>query len=98
MNCSDARMRSTNDATSPGCPTNAARTTSAITGWSASRSGRMTTPSATGGDGTWGTPFAPPAKQLLSVNSYNTLSERQRHIILTGYLSNPPDPLRDLLG
>ena len=45
----DARMRSTNDATSSGCPTNAARTTSAITGWSASRSGRMTTPSATGG-------------------------------------------------
>src|SRR5204862_2704157 len=53
MNCSDARMRSTNDATSSGCPTNAARTTSAITGWSASRSGRMTTPSATGGDGNW---------------------------------------------
>src|SRR6266576_2773724 len=51
MNSSDARMRSTNDATSSGCPTNAARTTSAITGWSASRSGRMTTPSATCGDG-----------------------------------------------
>src|SRR5262245_25976564 len=51
MNCSDARMRSTNDATSSGCPTNAARTTAAITRWSASRSGRMTTPSATGGDG-----------------------------------------------
>jgi hypothetical protein len=32
-------------------PTNAARTTSAITGWSASRSGRKTTPSATGGNG-----------------------------------------------
>ncbi len=30
----------------------AARTTSAIAGWSASRSGRMTTPSATAGDGT----------------------------------------------
>jgi hydroxyacylglutathione hydrolase len=54
-------MRSTNDATSSGCPTKAARTTSAITGWSASRSGRMTTPSATGGDGNQGTPFAPPA-------------------------------------
>src|SRR5437762_1494778 len=61
MNCSDARMRSTNDATSSGCLTNAARTTSAITGWSASRSGRMTTPSATGGDGNLGTPFAPPS-------------------------------------
>src|SRR4051794_25682710 len=47
MNCSEARMRSTNDATSSGCSTNAARTTSAITGWSASRSARMTTPSAT---------------------------------------------------
>src|SRR5262245_53070137 len=53
MNCSDARMRSTNEPTSSGCPTNAARTTSAITGWSASRSGRMTTPSARGGDGNW---------------------------------------------
>src|SRR5437016_2819428 len=51
-------MRSTNDATSSGCPTNAARTTSAITAWSASRSGRMTTPSATGGDGNRGTLFA----------------------------------------
>src|SRR5262249_18056290 len=51
MNCSDARMRSTNDATSSGCPANAARTTSAIRGWSASRSGRLTTLSATGGDG-----------------------------------------------
>src|SRR6478752_7679712 len=51
MNCSDARMRSTNVATSSGWSTNAARTTSAITGWSPSRSGRMTTPSATGGDG-----------------------------------------------
>lgn len=48
MNCSDARMRSTNDATSPGRLTNAARTTSAITGWSVSRSGRMRKPSATG--------------------------------------------------
>src|SRR5207247_5650592 len=58
MNSSDARMRSTKDATSSGCPTNAARTTSAITGWSASRSGRMTTPSATGGDGNRDTAFA----------------------------------------
>src|SRR5437660_8433279 len=61
MNCSDARIRSTNAATSSGCRTNAARTTSAITGWSTSRSGRTTTPSATSGDGNWGTPFAPAA-------------------------------------
>src|SRR6476660_2025253 len=51
MKCSDARRRSTNDATSSGWRTNAARTTSAITERSASHSGRMTTPSATGDDG-----------------------------------------------
>src|SRR5215468_2423129 len=50
MNCSDARMPSTNDTTSSGCPTNAAPTTSAIAGWSASHSVRMTTPSTTCGD------------------------------------------------
>src|SRR4029078_2889301 len=41
MNPSDARMRSTNAATSSECPATAARTTSAIMGWSGSRSGRI---------------------------------------------------------
>src|SRR5204862_2073669 len=82
MNCSDARMRSTNDATSSGCPTNAARTTSAITGWSASRSGRMTTAAATGRDGNRGMQFAPPA------------THRIRDVPFT--LSNIKEDLEDL--